>query len=92
MRVHFGWGLDWLGGRYGVTDPGKDIPTVHSFLGPFGGVDIPVRRDLRAMAEYDTRRVNVGVRWRPVPHTQMDVGLFGFGRLFGGIAFDVNLL
>ncbi len=73
-------------------EPPGSIPKVHSFVGPFGGADGLVRPGLRAMLEYDTRRVSVGVRWRPVPHTQLDVGLFGLKKLFGGIAFDVDLL
>jgi hypothetical protein len=93
VRLHLGWGFRrWPSGEWGAVEPKGSLPKQHSFVGGFGGVDVLVRHDLRGMIEYDTKRVNVGLRWRPVGHTQMDVGLFGFRWLFGGMAFDVDLL
>jgi len=90
-RVHLGQGVRWLGGRYGVIDD-PDTPTQYGFVGMFGGVDVRVRAGLTGMAEYDTRHINAGVRWHPVPHTQIDIGIFGLTKLIWGIAFDVDLL
>ncbi|MBI4530583.1 MAG: YjbH domain-containing protein [Candidatus Latescibacteria bacterium] len=97
VRIHLGRGFrDWPSGEWGAVEPEGSHPKEHSFVGWFGGTAWSVRQDLSGMLEYDTRRMNVGIRWRPRPwgtrHTQMDVGLFGFTRLFGGIAFHVDLL
>ena len=91
---HLGLGVDWLGGRYGVTDAGKDTETfpVHRpLLGIFGGLDAQFSEHVTLMAEYDTKKVNAGVRMHLFSHLGVDLLLMGMKALGGGLYWSFDL-
>ncbi|MCX6841240.1 MAG: YjbH domain-containing protein [candidate division WOR-3 bacterium] len=56
IRVHFGWGTDWLDF---ITGKAK----AYRFIGAFGGIDVKVFPFLALLAEYDAEDINLGVRF-----------------------------
>ena len=91
VGVHLGRGVDWMGGRYGVVDGGKTIPTTHRMIGTFGGIEIPITRTVGANLEYDTTDLNVGVRVQLLSGIQLQIALLGGKRLAVGAHAGFNL-
>ena len=91
VGFHFGHGVDWMGGRYGVVDGGKDIPTKHRMIGTFGGIELPITRAVDFALEYDTTKLDFGVSVRPLAGIQIQAALLG-GRCFAmGASVGFNL-
>ena len=91
LRGHIGIGVDWLEGRYGVVDPGKDIPVRYNFLGLFGGLDAQLTKHIALMVEYDTKKVNAGIRLHSLSHFGMDLALIGMRAFGGGLGLFFHL-
>lgn len=91
-RGHLGIGVDWMKGRHGVVDGGRNIPIRHDFVGLFGGIEARITDHLIAMAEYDTKKVNAGVRLRFLSHINVDLALMGMRDFGGGVSFSFSLL
>jgi len=94
LRGHLGIGVDWLGGRYGVVDAGKDtekFPVHYTLLGLFGGLDAQLSKHVTLMAEYDTKKVNAGVRMHFFSRVGVDLLLMGMKALGGGLYLSFNL-
>ena len=91
VGFHFGHGVDWMGGRYGVVDGGKDIPTKHRMIGTLGGIEIPITRAIEFKLEYDTTKLNFGVSVRPLSGVQFQVALLRGKHVAVGANVGFNL-
>ncbi len=91
VGVHLGRGVDWMGGRYGVVDGGKTIPTTHRMIGTFGGIGIPITRTVDVNLEYDTTKLNFGARVQLLSGIQLQIALLGGKHLAAGIHAGFNL-
>lgn len=79
LVIHLGYGTDWL-------------PAVQNYLkGPFGGVELFLRKEVAVMAESDARWVNVGARLRLWSHLQGYVNWMDGRELCGGVGLSVAL-
>ncbi|OPX22385.1 MAG: hypothetical protein B1H02_06245 [Candidatus Latescibacteria bacterium 4484_107] len=91
VGVHLGHGVDWMGGRYGVVDGGKTIPTTHRMIGTFGGIGIPITRTVDFALEYDTTKLNFGARVQLLSEIQFQIALLGGNHLAVGVNGGFNL-
>jgi len=91
VGVHLGQGVDWMGGRYGVVDGGKDIPTKHRMIGTFGGIEIPITRAVDFALEYDTTKLNFGIGVRLLSRVQFQGALLRGKHVAVGANADFNL-
>ncbi len=79
LVVHFGYGTDWL--------PAKQ----NYLVGPFGGVELFLRKELVVMAESDARNVNLGARMKLFSHLQSWVCWMDARELCGGVGLSLTL-
>ena len=77
--LHLGYGVDWKDARN------------HQFVGLFGGVSWSPGRFVDLMLEYDSERVNGGLRLYLLNHVALLVGLENFDSMSGGLSYKFRL-
>jgi hypothetical protein len=64
----------------------------HSMLGFFAGADKKIGGSLTFMAEYDSKKYNMGLRLTPAKdRINLDIAFLGFKRISGGMAVSLDL-
>jgi hypothetical protein len=79
MSIHCGYGVDWL--------PAAD----HHFVGLFGGVKLEANKFISAMADYDTKKINLGARLNLLSHFQILIAWLNCKVWSGGMSFSFKL-
>jgi hypothetical protein len=79
LGTHVGYGADWMQARR------------HEFTGPFGGISLEHRSGCALLAEYDSERVNAGLRLRLFGRVQVLVSLIGLRSFAGVVSCRLNL-
>ena len=76
--ISVGWAVDWYDRNQGTSDARYYRPN-HIMKGFVIGVVHPIRPRLSALAEYDSRSLNLGLRFRPVRWCTFDVAALRWG-------------
>jgi len=86
---HLGFGLD----RSPAISNDKGITWLkaNELSGPFIGTDYRVTGWARLMAEYDTERLNLGIRLGPVHGLEGDLSLLGLKKFGGKLSLSLKL-
>jgi hypothetical protein len=91
LRFHLGYGSDIIDHHLGVPKQDRNYPVGHTIVGLFGGLEINWSGKIIYMLEYDTRRINAGLRFNLIPHLGFDVCLLSMRDLSAGLNFSFNL-
>lgn len=91
LRFHLGYGSDIIDHHLGVPKQDRNYPVGHTIVGLFGGFEISWREKIIYMVEYDTQRINSGLRFNLIPHLGIDVCLLSMEDLSAGLNFSFNL-
>ncbi len=79
MALHLGYGVDWIGAAQ------------HYFVGLFGGVSLSPKPFITFMIEYDSEKVNCGMRLSILNHLDLLAGLLHFDTFSGGVSYKFEL-
>jgi hypothetical protein len=77
LEITVGWAVDWYDTHRGTSD--VDFDVVHIMDGPLFGVEFPVGWSTAAIAEYDSRSLNLGFRVRPAEWYTIDLAVARWG-------------
>jgi len=77
VLISAGWAVDWMRKHQGTTEPGFEVN--HVMDGFLLGTECPVRPWVATIVEYDSRSLNVGLRFRPVPWCTFDAAAVRWG-------------
>ena len=91
FRFHFGYGSDIIDHHLGVPKKDRKFPVGHTIVGLFGGFEIQWKEKIVYMLEYDTQRINTGLRFRLKRYLDFDVCLLNMRDLSGGVNFSFDL-
>ena len=91
LRFHLGYGSDIIDHHLGVPKQDRNYPVGHTIVGLFGGMEINWSGKIIYMLEYDTRRINAGLRFNLIPHLGVDVCLLNMEDVCAGLNFSFNL-
>jgi hypothetical protein len=91
LRFHLGYGSDIIDHHLGVPKQDRNYPVGHTIVGLFGGLEINWSGKISYMLEYDTRRINAGLRFNLIPHLGVDVCLLSMKDLSAGLNFSFTL-
>ena len=72
-----GWAVDWYDRNRGTADVNYIVP--HVINGFFAGGAYPIRKWVDGIAEYDSRSLNVGMRFHPVSWCTLDLAAVRWG-------------
>ncbi len=61
-RLHIGYGSDLIKRHLGVPKKDRDLPVGHTIIGLFWGLEISWKNRFIYVLEYDTQKINAGVR------------------------------
>lgn len=75
--ISAGWAVDWYNKNQGTADEDWDVN--HVMNGPLIGVEYPVRPWVASLVEYDSRSINIGMRFRPVTWCTFDIAALRWG-------------
>ena len=91
IRLHLGYGVDWIKKHWGDTGPDRNAPVPHHLVGLFGGLELGLHKYINLMLEYDTEKFNSGIRFNFFHRMQLDVDLLHLDTLSGGVNFKFKL-
>lgn len=91
LRIHLGYGSDIIDHHLGVPKQDRNYPVGHTIVGLFGGFEINWWEKIIYMVEYDTQRINTGVRFNLIPDLGVDICLLSMEDLSAGLNFSFTL-
>lgn len=91
IRFHLGYGSDIIDHHLGVPEQDRKHPVGHTIVGLFGGLEIAWRGKIIYMLEYDTKRINAGLRFNLIPRLGVDVCLLSMEHVSAGLNFSFSL-
>jgi len=77
ISITVGWAVDWYNKNIGTSD--TDYVPNHIINGMLVGVEYPIRRWISTLMEYDSRSVNMGLRFQPVKWITIDIASVRWG-------------
>ncbi len=87
LRVHLGYGVDWMDKHYGDTGPDRNAAVPHHLVGIFGGFELELWKHFNLTVEYDSRKFNSGMRIDVFNQVQFFGTLFNFNTFSGGLSY-----
>lgn len=72
-RWHVGYGFDFINRHLGVPKKDRDLPVGHTIVGAFWGMEISWNNRIFYLLEYDTQKINAGLRWQVSRHFNLCV-------------------
>jgi len=91
LRFHIGYGSDMIDSHIQVADCDKDKPVGHTIVGTFGGLELNYHNFITFMLEYDTKRINSGVRVRINSSLYFDIDMLNMEDLSGSMNVSFRL-
>jgi hypothetical protein len=77
--LNLGYGTDWIKAKH------------HEFFGLFGGISMKYKDFMTFMLEYDTEKINGGMRFVFFRHIQVLVALLNMNSFCGGMSYSFTL-
>lgn len=91
FRLHLGYGSDIIDRHIGVPKHDRKHPVGHTIVGVFGGLDIQWFNILVCMLEYDTEKINIGLRVKLNPYFNIDIDFLNMEELSGSMNLSFRL-
>lgn len=88
LLIHWGYADDILDHHVGVYPQDRNLPVGHTLVGVFGGIEIKWLDSFSYMMEFDTQKINTGIRFQLNSNVECEFGLFNMSDFGGG--FHVN--
>ncbi len=91
LMLHLGYADDILDQHVGVWPQDRNLPVGHTLVGMFGGIEIKWLDSISYMMEFDTQKINTGIRFRLNSNVLCEFDLFNMSNFGGGIQINFTL-
>jgi hypothetical protein len=91
FRFHLGYGSDIIDHHLGVPKKDRKFPVGHTIVGVFGGFEFQWKQKIAYMLEYDSQKLNSGIRFRLFPFLNLDLDLLSMKNLSGNLNLSFHL-
>ena len=88
LMLHWGYADDIFDQHVGVLPKDRNLPVGHTLVGMFGGIEIRWLDSISYMMEFDTQKINTGIRFQLNSNVECEFDLFNMSNFGGG--FQVN--
>lgn len=91
IGLHLGYGVDWIKTHWGDTGTDRNAPVPHHLVGLFSGVDVKLNKKIDLVVEYDTDKLNYGIRLGFLKHSKLLIALLNFDTFSGGLSYGFKI-
>ncbi len=91
IRLHLGYGSDIIDHHIGVPKTDRKFPVGHTIVGIFSGLEINWKSNFTYMLEYDSQKLNTGIRFWLYRYLNFDIDLLNMKNLSGSFNFSFRL-
>ncbi|MBD3289431.1 hypothetical protein GF337_11565 [candidate division KSB1 bacterium] len=91
LVLHWGYAGDIFDQHVGVLPQDRNLPVGHTLVGMFGGIEIKWLDSLSYMMEFDTQKINTGIRFKLNENVECEFDLFNMSNFGGGFQINFGL-